>query len=114
MPVVLPSLSAINLDRGGCYGTGAGNIGGNDSIVSIDSGYMTENNSYFITVVVEKHPRKAYFTQEVVISPGDPPEVEIRYHERTHKKNKINKVSFFDDLRGLLAYGIDFVYFKEK
>ena len=84
MPVALPSPSAANLDRGGCYGTGAGNIGGNDSIVSIDSGYMTENNSYFITVVVEKHPRKAYFTQEVVISPDDPPEVEIRYEDRTH------------------------------
>ena len=40
---------------------------------------MTENSSYFITVVVEKHPRKAYFTQEVFISPGDPPVVEIRY-----------------------------------
>ena len=39
---------------------------------------MTENRSYFITVVVEKHPRKAYFTQEVFISPGDPPVVEIR------------------------------------
>ena len=40
---------------------------------------MTENRSYFITVVVEKHPRRAYFTQEVFISPGDPPVVEIRY-----------------------------------
>ena len=92
MPVALPSRLAANLDRGGCYGTGAGNIGGNDSIVSIDSGYMTENNSYFITVVVEKHPRKAYFTQEVVISPG--PEVEIRYDDRTHKKTGSTKFLF--------------------
>ena len=94
MPVTLPSPSATNLDRGGCYGTGAGNIGSNDSIVSIDSGYMTENDSYFITVVVEKHPRKAYFTQEVIISPGDPPEVEIRYDGRIHKKKKTGLTKF--------------------
>ena len=99
MPVALPSPLAANLDRGGCYGTGAGNIGGNDSIVSIDSGYMTENNSYFITVVVEKHPRKAYFTQEVVISHGDPPEVEIRYDDRTHKKTGLTKF-FFSMIKG--------------
>ena len=54
-------------------------MGGNHSIFKIDSGYMTESSSYFITVVVAKHPRRAYFTQEVVISPGDPPVVEIRY-----------------------------------
>ena len=93
MSVALPSPSADNLDRGGCYGTGAGNIGGNDSIVIIDSGYMTENYSYFITVVVEKHPRKAYFTQEVVISHGDR-EVEIRYGDRTHKKTGLTKFLF--------------------
>ena len=86
MPVALPSPSEVNSDRGGCYETGAGNVGGNDSILRIESGYMTEKSSYFITVVVEKHPRKAYFTQEVVISPGDPPEVEIRYDDRTHGK----------------------------
>ena len=51
---------------------------------------MTENSSYFITVVVEKHPRRAYFTQEVVISPGDPPVVEIRYGHRIHK-NRSNR-----------------------
>ena len=81
--MVLPRPSAANLDRGGCFGTGAGNIGGNHSIVKIDSSYMTENSSYSITVVVEKHPRRAYFTQEVVISPGDPPVVEIRYDHGT-------------------------------
>ena len=79
IPVVLPSALETNLDRGGCYGTGAGKIGANDSILRIDSGYMTENSSYLITVVVEKHQRRAYFTQEVVISRGDPPEVIIRY-----------------------------------
>ena len=93
MPVALPSPSEFNSDRGGCYGTGAGNIGGNDSIVRIDSGYMTENSSYYITVVVEKHPRKAYFTQEVVISQEDPSEIEIRYDDIMYK-NRGNKVSF--------------------
>ena len=93
MPVALPSPLEVNSDRGGCYGTGAGNIGGNDSIVRIDSGYMTENSSYYITVVVEKHPRKAYFTQEVIISAEDPSEIEIRYDDIMHK-NWGNKVSF--------------------
>ena len=79
IPVSLPSASETNLDRGGCYGTGAGKVGANDSILRIDSGYMTENSSYLITVVVEKHPRRAYFTQKVVASPGDPLEVMIRY-----------------------------------
>ena len=93
MPVALPSPLEVNSDRGGCYGTGAGNIGGNDSIVRIDSGYMTENSSYYITVVVEKHPRKAYFTQAVVISPEDPSEIEIRYDDIMYK-NRGNEVSF--------------------
>ena len=88
MPVALPSPLEASSDRGGCYGTGAGNIGGNDSIVRIESGYMTENSSYFITVVVDKHPKRAYFTQEVIISPGDPPEVEIRYDDRIQKRQE--------------------------
>ena len=88
--MALPRPSAANLDSGGCFGTGAGNIGGNHSIFKIDSGYMTENSSYFITVVVEKHPRRAYFTQEVIISPDDPPVVEIRYGHRIHK-NRSNR-----------------------
>ena len=88
--MALPRPSAANIDSGGCFGTGAGNIGGKHSIFKIDSGYMTENSSYFITVVVEKHPRRAYFTQEVVISPGDPPVVEIRYGHRIHK-NRSNR-----------------------
>ena len=40
---------------------------------------MTENTSYFITVLVTKDERKAEYTQEVLIVPGDPPEVQIRY-----------------------------------
>ena len=40
---------------------------------------MTENTSYFITVLVTKDERKAEYTQEVFIVLGDPPEVQIRY-----------------------------------
>ena len=40
---------------------------------------MTENTSYFITVLVTKDDRQAGYTQEVFIVPGDPPEVQIRY-----------------------------------
>ena len=40
---------------------------------------MTENTSYFITVQVTRDERKAEYTQEVFIVPGDPPEVQIRY-----------------------------------
>lgn len=40
---------------------------------------MTENTSYFITVLVTKDERKAEYSQEVFIVPGDPPEVQIRY-----------------------------------
>ncbi|XP_078344032.1 polycystin family receptor for egg jelly-like [Oculina patagonica] len=73
----IPSPSETNLDRGGCYGTGAGKVGSTGSLLQIDSGYMVENSSYLITVVVEKLRRRAYYTQEVVIVPGDPPEVMI-------------------------------------
>lgn len=96
IPSVLPRPSAANPDRGGCYGTGAGNKGGSDSIVKIESGYMTEQSSYFITVVVEKHPRRAYFTQEVVISADDPPVVEIRYGDALLKNDsKINLILIY-------------------
>ena len=56
-------------------------------MIRIDSGYMIKNSSYFMTVVAEKHPRRAYFTQEVIV-PGDPPEVEIRYDDKICKKEK--------------------------
>lgn len=75
----IPSPSESNLDRGGCYGTGAGKIGSNDSLLQINSGFMVENSSYLITVVVERGRRRANYTQEVVIVPGDPPEVMIMY-----------------------------------
>ena len=65
-------------DRGGCYGTGAGKIGTNEPVLRINSGYMVENSSYLITVVVKKDRRQALYTQEVVIVPGDPPVVLIR------------------------------------
>ena len=111
--MVLPRPSEANLDRGGCFGTGAGNIGGNYPIVKIDSGYMTENSLYSITVVVEKHPRRAYFTQEVVISPGDPPVVKIRYDHGTimvyiyiYIKGVTDNV---DNSRRPCAHNIDFL-----
>lgn len=75
----IPRPSESNLDRGGCYGTGAGKIGFNESLLHINSGFMVENSSYLITVVVESGRRRANYTQEVVIVPGDPPEVMIMY-----------------------------------
>ena len=75
----IPSPSESSLDRGGCYGTGAGKIGSNDSLMEINSGFMVENSSYLITVVVEMGQRRANYTQEVVIVPGDPPEAMIMY-----------------------------------
>lgn len=80
----LPSSSPVNLDRGGCYGTGAGKIGSGVSLLKINSGYMAENSSYLITLVVRKDRRQAMYTQEVAIVPGDPPDVLIRWGERTN------------------------------
>ena len=79
MTSAIPSPSESDLDRGGCYGTGAGKIGSNKSLLQINSGFMVENSSYLITVVVERDRRQANYTQEVVIVPGDPPEVMIVY-----------------------------------
>lgn len=79
MTSAIPSPSQLNLNLGGCYGTGAGKVASNSSLLQIDSGYMVENSSYLITVVVEKGRRRANYTQEVVIVPGDPPEVMIMY-----------------------------------
>ena len=45
----------------------------------IDSGFMVVNSSYLITVVVERGRRRANYTQEVVVVPGDPPEAMIMY-----------------------------------
>ena len=75
----IPGPSESNLDRGACYGTGAGKIGSNESLLHINSGFMIENSSYLITVVVESGRRRANYTQEVIIVSGDPPEVMIMY-----------------------------------
>ena len=91
----LPSSSQVNLDRGGCYGTGAGKIGSGVSLLKINSGYMAENSSYLITVVVRKDRRQAMYTQEVAIVPGDPPEVLIRWGER-------RKIDLFTDTAAIL------------
>ena len=75
----IPIPSEFDLDRGGCYGTGAGKIGSNESLLEINSGFMVENSSYLITVVVERGRRRANYTQEVVIVPADSPEAMIMY-----------------------------------
>ena len=64
---------ANSSDSGGCY------IIGNQSVVTVNSGLMLENSSYFITVKITKDQRQAQYTQQVFIVPGDPPEVHIRY-----------------------------------
>ena len=75
----IPGPSDSDRDRGGCYGTGAGKIGSNESTLEINSSFMVENSTYLITVVVERGRRRANYTQEVVIVPGDPPEAMIMY-----------------------------------
>ena len=60
-------------DSGGCY------VIGNQTVVTVNSGLMLENSSYFITVKVTKDQRQAQYTQQVSIVPGDPSEVQIRY-----------------------------------
>lgn len=48
----------------------------------VNNSLMSENTSYFITVLVTKDERQAVYTQEVFIVPDDPPEVQIRYVKR--------------------------------
>ena len=48
----------------------------------MNNSLMSENTSYFITVLVTKDERQDVYTQEVFIVPGDPPEVQIRYVKR--------------------------------
>ena len=61
----------------GCYRTG-GKIESNGSVLTLNSGLLLENSSYFVNVKVIKDQRKAEYTQEVFIAPGDPPEIQIR------------------------------------
>jgi len=63
-------------DLGGCNVTGP--VESNQSVLTVNSGHLVENSSYFITVKVTKDQRQAEYTQEVLIVPGDPPEVQIR------------------------------------
>ena len=66
-------MGTITSDSVGCSFTS------NESVVTINSSHLLENSSYFITVKISKDQRQAEYTQEVFISPGDPPEVQIRY-----------------------------------
>ena len=63
-------------DLGGCNVTGP--VESNQSVLTVNSGHLVENSSYFITVKVTKDQRQAEYTQELLIVPGDPPEVQIR------------------------------------
>ena len=65
-------------DLEGCYRNGD-KIESNGSVLTVNSGLMLENSSYFINVKITKDHRQAEYTQEVFIVPGDPPEVQIRY-----------------------------------
>lgn len=66
-------MDTINSDSLGC------SFANNESVVTLNSNHLLENSSYFITVKISKDQRQAQYTQEVFISPGDPPEVQIRY-----------------------------------
>lgn len=61
----------------GCYRTG-GKIESNGSLLTLNSGLLLENSSYFVNVKVIKDQRQAEYRQEVFIAPGDPPEIQIR------------------------------------
>ena len=67
-----------NSDEAGCYYR-AGDKEYIGHELRVNNSLMTENTSYFITVQVTRDERKAEYTQEVFIVPGDPPEVQIRY-----------------------------------
>ena len=71
-------LDLNNSDEAGCYyRAGDKEYVGHE--LRVNNSLMTENTSYFITVQVTRDERKAEYTQEVFIVPGDPPEVQIRY-----------------------------------
>ena len=71
-----------NSDKAGCYHR-AGDKEYVGRELRVNNSLLTENTSYFITVLVTKDERQAEFTQEVFIVPGDPPEVHIRYLSKT-------------------------------
>ena len=71
-----------NSDEAGCYHR-AGDKEYVGRELRVNNSLLTENTSYFITVLVTKDERQAEYTQEVFIVPGDPPEVHIRYLSKT-------------------------------
>ena len=70
-------LDVNNSDEAGCYYR-ANNKESVEHELRLNNSLIAENTSYFITVLVTKDERKAEYTQEVFIVPGDPPEVQIR------------------------------------
>ena len=74
-------MNVNNSSEAGCYYR----AGDKESVgheLRVNNSLMTENSSYFITVLVTKDDRQAGYTQEVFIVPGDPPEVQIRCVKR--------------------------------
>ncbi|PFX34823.1 Polycystic kidney disease protein 1-like 2 [Stylophora pistillata] len=80
-----PPLHINNSDEAGCYYR-AGEQEAVGHELRVNSSFMIENTSYFITVLVTKDERQAQYTQEVFIVPGDPPEVQIRCYENCEAK----------------------------
>ena len=86
-PFTFESLTALNFtwlcrkgsDQEGCYKTGDVKVESSEPLLRLNSSLMIDNTSYFVTVFVKKDERKAEYTQEVFIVPGDPPEVQIRF-----------------------------------
>ena len=96
---VLPLDLNNSFEAGCCY------RGGDKESVGpklrVNNSLITENTSYFITVLVTKDERQAEYTQEVFIIPGDPPEVQIRYTK--FKKCSLRKSSRADSSLSLIC-----------
>jgi len=76
IPVIDPSGAK---GRGGCFDTGIGKLSSTDRIVSINTGYMTVDNSYVVKLVVKKLTgRTSSFKQLLDVVNGDPPQISIR------------------------------------
>ena len=71
-------LNQNSSDEAGCY-LRAGDKEFVKHELRVNNSLMAENTSYFITVQVTKNGRRAEYTQEVFIIPGNPLEVQVRY-----------------------------------
>ena len=65
-------------DRGGCFGTGAGQLNASSKgIIELDTNLMLKEQSYTFTVVVKKDTRQASAQFQLHIRKGDPPVMTI-------------------------------------